>query len=150
MHIYTHVYITSQQKQKTPSTPKKGGRQVLTDAKAKAQEVARKAELGQGVDQKVERLNGIYCVYIYTTGMYMDILVIYWVELLYFSDIQPECCCFVIPSLLIVSSLLIIPHWNVSDILSGYFSSSSCCRSLSLRRTTLTVLPHWNDGSDPW
>ena len=114
--------------------------------------MARKAELGQGVDQKVERLNGIYCVYIYiyTTGMYMDILVIYWVELLYFSDIQPECCCFVIPSLLIISSLLIIPHWNVSGILSGYFSSSSCCRSLSLRRTTLTVLPHWNDGSDPW
>ena len=40
----------------------------------------------------------------------MDILVIYWVELLYFSDIQPECCFFVIPSLLIISSLLIIPH----------------------------------------
>ena len=24
----------------------------------------------------------------------MDIFVIYWVELLYFSDIQPECCFF--------------------------------------------------------
>ena len=59
------MYITFQQKQKSPSTPKKGGRQVLTDAKAKAQEVARKAELGRGVDQEVVRLNGIYCVYIY-------------------------------------------------------------------------------------
>ena len=62
--INKYIYITSQQKQKTPSTPKKGGRQVLTDAKAKAQKVARKAELGRGVDQKVERLNGIYCVYL--------------------------------------------------------------------------------------
>ena len=42
----------------------------MTDAKAKAQEVARKAELGQGVDQKVERLNGIYCVYIHYRDVY--------------------------------------------------------------------------------